>query len=91
MRIPFFGRKPEPFHREGQIEYLRRYNVFGATLAYWGGSPRRPLPTEPRLVPPPVPPRHGEYSQQWEDYGVAFLAAQNRLCRCRSQTQRQTR
>ena len=40
MRIPFFGRKPEPF-TEGQIEYLRRYNVFGATLAYWAWQPRR--------------------------------------------------
>ena len=63
MRIPFFGRKPEPF-TEGQIEYLRRYNVFP--------SAGRPRFTAPGLVPPPCPPRQGEFDQQWEDYGVAF-------------------
>ena len=31
MRIPFFGRKPEPF-TEGQIEYLRRYPVFAEAI-----------------------------------------------------------
>ena len=66
MRIPFFGRKPEPF-TEGQIEYLRRYPVLGDMIGRG-----RPLPSVPGLVPPPVPPRHGEHSQQWEDYGVAF-------------------
>ena len=33
MRIPFFGRKPEPF-TEGQIEYLRRYPVLGDAAAH---------------------------------------------------------
>ena len=72
MRIPFFGCKPEPF-TEGQIEYLRRYNVFGEVLAYRGNrpGPPRPLPTEPGLVPPP-PPRHGTFDQQWDDYTTAF-------------------
>ena len=73
MRIPFFGRKPEPF-TEGQIEYLRRYNVFGEVLAYRGNrpGPPRPLPTEPGLVRPPCPPRQGEFDQQWHDYTTAF-------------------
>lgn len=74
MRIPFFTRrKPEPF-TEGQIEYLRRYNVFGEVLAYRGNrpGPPRPLPTEPGLVPPPPPPSHREFDQQWHDYTTAF-------------------
>ena len=52
MRIPFFGRKPEPF-TEGQIEYLRRYPVFAEALAHGGRQDRAvPLPTEPGLVVP---------------------------------------
>ena len=66
MRIPFFGRKPEPF-TEGQIEYLRRYPVLGDMIGRG-----RPFPRVPGLVPPPPPPRQGEFDQQWEDYGVAF-------------------
>ena len=42
MRIPFFGRKPEPF-TEGQIEYLRRYNLLPSML----GDMRRALPLSP--------------------------------------------
>ena len=72
MRIPFFGRKPEPW-TEGQIEYLRRYNVFGETLArgYNGPGPQRPLP-DTRVSAKPCPPRQGEFDQQWDDYTVAF-------------------
>ena len=66
MRIPFFGRKPEPW-TEGQIEYLRRYPVLGDMIGRG-----RPFPRVPGLVPPPCPPRQGEFDQQWEDYGVAF-------------------
>ena len=69
MRIPFFGRKPEPF-TEGQIEYLRRYNMFPVGRLMPG--PKRPLPIEPGLVTPPPPPRQGEFDQQWDDYTVAF-------------------
>ena len=69
MRIPFFGRKPEPF-TEGQIEYLRRYPVLA--YSYNPPGPPRPLPTEPGLVPPPPPPLQGEFDQQWHDYTTAF-------------------
>ena len=70
MRIPFFTRrKPEPF-TEGQIEYLRRYNVSPGPRLMPG--PQRPLPTEPGLVRPPCPPRQGEFDQQWHDYTTAF-------------------
>ena len=69
MRIPFFGRKPEPF-TEGQIEYLRRYNVFPAGRLMPG--PRRPIADRTRSGYAAVPPRQGEFDQQWHDYTTAF-------------------